>query len=250
MLLVALLALVPSVSVLGDPEPRPEIVKLVADLEAAIEKHGKEDGKAIEKVALAGNAYEKCTPKERELIVKQVGRALRDPRARPDKKSYEHRLAIASAKALGSMGDAGAKELAPALALKHVRIDGELTEETTAELGRTRAKAALEPMREMAGTRSVHCIRGAARGAAHWGEADGATRKKLFEGLLKPMQSLADEARSGTGGGDWLAKDIFEGARDSTYAAFEALSGIADPIDIDGWRSWWNNNKNKSWDKK
>ncbi|MCY2959301.1 MAG: hypothetical protein NTY35_03970 [Planctomycetota bacterium] len=249
-----LLALVPSFSAGGPIEdPRPEITHLVTDLDAAVEKNGKGDTQAIEIVGRLAGMYEKCTPAERELVVKQVGRALRDPRPRPDKKSFEDRLAMASAQALGSMGDAGAKELAPALALKHFRIDGPLTEETIAQLGRTRAKQAIDPLLEMAGTRSLYCVRGAARGAAYWGEADGATRKKLFEGLLKPMQSMADEVRSSSvavGGPVIVAKEIFEGAREAAYAAYSELSGVSEARDIDAWLAWWNNNKTKSWDKK
>ncbi len=234
-------------------EPRPEITRLVTDLDAAVKKDGKEDEQALAIVGRLAGMYEKCSPVERELVVKQVGRALRDPRPRPDKKSFEDKLAMSAALALGSMGDAGAKELAPALALKHFRVDGPLLEETTAQLGRTRSKAAIEPLIEMAGIRSVYCVRGAARGAAHWGEADAATRKKLFEALLKPMQSMADEARSGTagsGGAGIAAKDVFEGARDATYAALAALSGNTEVRDIDAWQAWWNNNKSKSWEPK
>lgn len=250
-LLAVLLALVPSLSPAPrGEEPRPEVTRLVIDLDAAVKKDGKEDGPALAMVERLAGMYEKCVPVERELVVKQIGRALRDPRKRPDKKSFENRLAIASAQALGSMGDAGAKELAPALELKHFRIDGMLLEETTAQLGRTRAKIAIEPLLEMAGVRSVHCVRGAARGAVHWGEADGATRKKLFEGLLKPMQSMADEARSGGSGAGYSVKEIFEGARDDVYEALGVLSGGADARDIDAWLAWWNNNKNKSWDPK
>ncbi len=231
-------------------EPRPEVTRLVNDLDAAVKKDGKQDEQALAMVTQLAGMYEKCAPVERELIVKQIGRALRDPRPRPDKKTFEDRLAMASAQALGSMGDAGAKELAPALPLKHFRIDGALLEETTAQLGRTRAKIALEPLLEMVGVRSVYCVRGAARGAVHWGEADGATRKKLFEALLKPMQSLADEARSDSSGAGGVAKEIFEGARDSVYEALGVLSGGAEVRDIDAWLAWWNNNKNKSWDPK
>lgn len=247
-----LLALIPATLPAAPiEEPRPEITRLVADLDAAVKKDGKEDEQALAIVGRLGGMYEKCSSVERELIVKQVGRALRDPRQRPDKKSFEDKLAMSAALALGSMGDAGAKELAPALALKHFRIDGPLLEETTAQLGRTRSKTAIEPLLEMAGIRSVYCVRGAARGAASWGEADAATRRKLFEALLKPMQSLADEARSGPAGGAGPgAKEIFEGARDATYAALAVLSGNAETRDIDAWQAWWNNNKNKSWEPK
>lgn len=250
MFLTALvLALAPSRAVTPViQEPRPEIAKLLADLDAAVDKHGKEDAKAIESVRLLSALYEKCGPKDRADLVPQIGRALRDPRPRPDKKSHEDKLAIAAARALGGMGDAGAKELAPALELKHFRINGPLIEETIAELGRTHAKAAVEPMLEMAGFRSAWCVRGAARGMVHWADADGATRKKLFEGLLKPMKSMADEARSDASGAGGMAKDTFEGARDASYAALEALSGTSEPVDIDVWLKWWNNHKNERWD--
>ena len=59
---------------------------------------------------------------------------------------------------------------------------------------------------------------------------------------------MADEARSGDGG--FLAKEIFEGARDSVYEALGVLSGGTEARDIDAWLAWWNNNKNKSWDPK
>jgi hypothetical protein len=249
-LALVVIALAPSLSFVGRAEePRPEITRLVADLDVAVKKDGKEDAKAIEIVDRLASMHEKCTPEEREAIAKQVGRALRDPRRRPDKKTHESRLATASARALGSMGDAGAKELVPALALKHFEDNGPLLEDTLAELGRTRSKAAIAPMLELAGDRELHCRRGTARGFAHWGEADGATRKKLFEALFKPMQSLADEARS-AGPGTEVAKDIFEGARDVTYDALAALSRDTGTRDIDGWLAWWNDHKNKSWDAK
>jgi len=249
--LALLLALVPSMSPDARvEEPRPEVSRLVTGLDAAVKRDGKEDEQALAIVGRLADMYEKCLPVERELIVKQIGRALRDPRQRPDKKSFEHRLAMASAQALGSMGDAGAKELAPALALEQFRVDGALIEETIAQLGRTRAKLATEHLLEMAGFRSVHFVRGAARGALHWGEADGATRKKIFEALLKPMQAMADEARSDGSEAGYSAKQTFEGARDSVYEAFGVLSGGAEVRDIDAWLAWWNNNKNKSWDRK
>lgn len=248
--LAALLAFAPS-AVPAAQAPRPEIAKALADLDAAVDKHGKEDAKAIESVRLLAALYEKCGPEDKADVVAQVGRALRYPRPRPDKKSHEDKLATAAAQALGSMGDAGAKELAPALELKHFRVNGPLTEETTAQLGRTRSKIAVEPLLEMAGTRSVYCVRGAARGMAHWAEGDGATRKKLFEALLKPMQSMADEARAGAAGGAaGLAKDVFEGARDASYEALAVLSGASEPRDIDAWTKWWNGNKQKRWDAK
>jgi hypothetical protein len=145
---------------------RPEITRLVTDLDAFVKKAGKEDARAIECVTQLGALYEKCNEKERTAIVKEVGRALRDPRRRPDKQSRECRLALASSAAHGSMGDAGAKELVPALDLKHFEINGPLIEEAIAAPGRTRAKAAVEPLLEMAGKRSLSCVRGASRRAA------------------------------------------------------------------------------------
>lgn len=231
-------------------KPAPEIAKALADLDVAVDAHGKADAKAIETVRLLAALYEKCGPEDKADIAPQIGRALRDPRPRPDKKSYEDKLAMAAAQALGGMGDAGAKELAPALALKHFRINGPLTEETIAALGRTRSKIAVESLLEMAGLRSEFCVRGAARGMASFGDADGSTRKKLFEALLKPMQSLADEARDATGPAGGLAKAVFEGARDATYAALATLSGTTEPRDIDAWTKWWNDNKQKRWEAK
>jgi hypothetical protein len=83
---------------------------------------------------------------------------------------------------------------------------------------------------------------------ANFGEADGDARKKLFEGWLKPTQSMADEARSDTTASAGMAKEVFEGSRDLAYAGLGVLSGGADPKDIDAWQTWWNKNKNRRWD--
>jgi hypothetical protein len=229
---------------------RAEVTRIVTQLDEAVKRDGKEDTRAIEYVELLTAMYTRCAPDEREVIAQQIGRALRDPRKPQGKKGPECRLALASAAALGSMGEFGAKELLPALGLRHFEKNEPLLEETIAELGRTQAKEAIQPLMDMARVCSVYCVRGAARGMAHFAGADGATRKKLFEGLMKPMMSLADEVRSTNGPVGYPAKDTFEGARDATYTTLSALSKHTEPLDIDGWQKWWNNDKNARWDEK
>lgn len=243
-----LLAIVFVVSPAGRAEVRPEVTRIVTQLDEAVKQDGKEDARAIEYVQLLTAMYVRCSPDEREVIAARIGRALRDPRKPPDKKGPECRLALAAAAALGSMGDFGARELASALSLRHFEKHGPLLEETIAALGRTQSKDAIQPLLDMARVRDVYRVRGAARGLVHFAEADGATRKKLFEGLMKPMKSFADEMRSIDGPVGYPAKDTFEGARDATYTALTALTKYEGDLDIDGWAIWWDANKDANWD--
>lgn len=245
-----LLAIVFAVSTAARAEVRPEVTRIVTQLDEAVKQDGKEDARAIEYVQLLTAMYPRCATDERKAIAQQIGRALRDPRKPPDKKGPECRLALASAAALGSMGEFGAQELLPALGLRHFEKHGPLLEETIAELGRTQSKDAIKPLMDMARVCSVYCVRGAARGMVHFADADGATRKKLFEGLLKPMVGWADEVRSTDGPVSYAAKDTFEGSRDASYTALAVLSKHVQPLDIDGWQKWWNNNKNARWSEK
>lgn len=252
-LLALLLVLVAALARFEEPtapqDARPDIAALLKQFDALLDTHGKEDERASEVVGTLATEFAKCGPRDQSAIAKAAGRALRDPRPRPERKLHEDRLAMAAAKALGHMGDAGAKELVPALELKQFRVNGPLLEVTTEELGRTRAKIAIGPLLDMANTRSVHCMRGAANGIAHFAESDGATRKKLFEGLMKAMVSLSDEAEATDTPSAYVAKEIFEGARDATYATLKGLTDASEP-DIDAWRKWWNKNKNSSWERK
>lgn len=230
-------------------DSRADIAALLKQFDALLDTHGKEDERAAEVTRTLADEFEKCGPRDQSAIAKATGRALRDPRPRPERKLHEDRLAMAAAKALGHMGDLGAKELVPALELKQFRTNDGLLEVTIEELGRTRAKIAIEPLLDMAATRRVACVRGAANGIAHFAEADGSTRKKLFEGLMRSMSSLSDEATATDTPTALVAKEIFEGARDATYSTLKGLTDATVP-DIDAWRTWWNKHKHASWERK
>lgn len=229
-------------------DDRPEIAARCKELDEALDTHGKEDARAIELVTKLGTEAAALGPKDKDRIAKLLGRALVDPRKQPEKGKFEDRLARAAAKTLGSLGEQGARELAAGVDAKTVQKNGPLVEEVLAELGRTQAKKAVEVLADNAGVRSVFCVRGAARGMAFFAESDQPTRKKLFEALFKPMMSMADEARGEGTTAAYLAKDVFEGARDASYVAFETLAKHEEP-DIDAWQRWWNKNKAADWSK-
>jgi hypothetical protein len=229
-------------------DDRPEIAARCKELDEALDGHGKHDPHAMELVAKLAGDFATSGPKDKDRIAKLVGRAVGDPRKQPEKGKFDDRLARVAVKALGDMQDLGARELIDALPSKPVQKNGGLLEELLFELGRTQSKRAVDVLVENAEIRSIACLRGASRGLVHFGDADLATRKKIFEGLFKPMASLADEARSDGGAGGYSAKELFEGARDAAYAVLETVAKHEEP-DIDAWQRWWNKNKAADWSK-
>jgi hypothetical protein len=230
-------------------DERPEIGQVVEALERTLGCDGKRDEEAVRLATSLAEHYPRSGPKDRASIARVLGRALNDPRKKPrGEEPARDRLPREAADALGGMGEHGARELERALAGNAVRANPALHEEALAAFGRTRAKRAIELLIDRAGERDLASLRGAARGLRCFGDAEPATRKRAFEALFRALITLADEARSSSEAGAWIAKDLFEGARADGYAALETLSGTRE-ADIDAWQRWWNKNKQRAWEK-
>lgn len=224
----------------------PAIAARIDKLEAHVARKGKEDTEAIARVDELAHDFAAAGPKDRTAIVAAVADAVRSPRRRPDKQTFDDRLAKHGADALGDFGEPGWKGLADLLEDRELRKNLPLLEVLLEASGRTRAKKALPVLIDYVTRRDVPAIRGAARGLAHFADAEGALRKQGFEAAFKTLiyihDELANEAVNAPS-----REQYWHDVGEPLVATLAALSKHEE-AKVDGWQRWWNDNKNKDWD--
>jgi hypothetical protein len=249
LLLLLGLLLVPPVQADDDdrPDDRPEIETLLEDLGNRVKRSGRDDPRdagAVTVIGTLSGQWQRSGDHDRSDIVRGLDRVFLAKRRANKDGSRETGMFIASAKALGGTGDAGAKKLVRWIGNKKHDDDRALQRELVLALGKTRSDHAIDPLEDLLDEDVPEVLGAAATAIGDLSSKDQKVRKQLFEALLKTMESQRENAR----GGDSTGQALWSALSGPGRASLNRLSGAREN-DLVSWRRWWNKNKRRDWDK-
>ena len=228
------------------PDKRPEIKQMVTDLKGHIKKRGAEDLEAIGLIDQLGQMFPDSGPKDRALIVKEVGACLKVKRQEDDDGIRDNKLYMASAVMLGHMGPESAKTIEGWIDHKQHRKDLVLQRELIKSLGKTKVEKSIKTLTDLLKHRHAEIQAAAAEALANFADADQKLRKDMFEETLKILGGAKVNMDSDPN--DTVARERYDKIQASFITTLQVLSG-ADLRDPAKWQSWWNDNKRKNWDE-
>ena len=240
------------------PDGREEVATLIVRLGELAEKR---DGQAIEALAVIARLseqFQKSGPGDK----REIGRALArlfDTRKPAQKKDQPgDPLQLAAAEALGGMGPQSVPALIAAIGQKKLRDDLELQRQLMLALGRTCDKKGIEPLLDNLHNKDDVLIAAAGEALGSYERADQATRKRVFEEVLKTLvavKSSVDHAEHEQGTAETpqpspqgaAFADRYETIRAPLLGALARLSKHQE-TEPEAWQRWWNKNKKADWD--
>lgn len=228
------------------PDKRPEIDKMLEEFKGHIDKKGVEDRDAIEVIDHLLPEYKNSGPKDKASIVKELAKVF-DLRRPEEKEGVPNTgLFIAAATALGEMGPESTKALVAAIDNKNLRKMTPVRHRLIISLGKTHdVKEAIEPLSDLLNDKDPALVNAAGEALGEFAFADLATRKKVFESLLKILTAAHDNTQANIN--DTIARERYDTIAPAIITSLGKLSKH-DEHDPDKWRDWWNKNKAKNWD--
>jgi hypothetical protein len=229
-------------------DKRPEIAALTTKLESLIaKKKGEGDMDAIGVIDQLNQEFPKSGPKDKAQIVKSIGKCFEQRRLEPDEeKTPNNKLNMAAAAALGQMGPESTKTLVAWIGQKDLRKDLAVQQRLIKSLGRTHDKDGIKTLTSKLEDKDSPIVSSAAEALGDFSSADLATRKSIFESLLKTLMSAK-------GAKDQNINDLVARDRYDVIAAplVTSLGKLAkhDERDPDKWQTWWNKNRTADWDE-
>jgi hypothetical protein len=229
-----------------NPDKRPELEEMLDKLEKHMRKEGKEDTEAVALIDLLFQEFPKSGPKDRAAIVKTLSKSFEQRRLVPDGQPPNNKLNVASAAALGYMGPESVDVLTQWIDHKNLRKDLALQYQLIKALGKTKDKRGIKTLKLMLEHKENSLGGAAAEALGEFEGADQATRKEVFEMLLKVLMSTKGQR-------DADANNVAIRDRYDVIAApiITSLGHLAkhDERDPEKWQNWWNKNKKNDWDK-
>ena len=229
----------------GPPDDRPEVEALLDELAELVSKSSREDPKELEAVrvieTLAGE-WKRSGEDDREDIVRGLDRVFLAKRRAKKDGSRETGIYHAAAKALGVAGDLGAKKLVRWIGHRRHQDDRGLQRELVLALGQTRSDDAIDTLEDLLDEDVPEVLGAAAKALGELAGKDQKVRKRLFEALLKTMESAQENAR----GQDSTAQALWGALNGPGSSSLAKLSGTRQN-GVVSWRRWWNKNKRRDW---
>lgn len=228
------------------PDKRPEIAELVAKLESLIVKKGAGDVEAIGVIDRLNQEFPSSGPKDRAQIVKSLSKCFEQRRLEPgEEKTVNNKLNIAAAAALGKMGPESTKVLIGWIGHKDLKKDLAVQQWLIKSLGRTHDKDGIKTLVSKLEDKDAPIVSSAAEALGEFSGSDLATRKSVFEPLLKTLMSAK-------GSKDQNMNDLVARERYDVIAApiVTSLGKLAkhDEREPEKWQAWWNKNRAADWD--
>ncbi len=230
------------------PDQRPEIETMLEALAKKVSKSNREDPlekQAVKLVRSLGDQWRPSGDKDRAAIVRGLDRVFLS-RRRADKEGVRQTpIYREAAKALGKTADKGAVKLDRWIGHPKHKRDIDLQRELILALGRTKADRGLKTLQGLLKEDTPKIISAAATALANFAGKDQKVRKRLFENLLKAIESARANARSNNS----TAEAIWGALSGPAQNTMRRLSG-ANQNGTAAWRHWWNKNKRKNWDER
>ena len=191
--------------------------------------------------------YPKCGPKDKASIVGFLGKSIEQKRDEVSEGVPNNKLSMAAAVAMGAMGPESTKTLEGWIDDKRLKKDVALVGRLILSLGKTKDPSATRKLVKLLEHPEASLVSAAAQALGEFKEADLKVRKEGFESMLKVLMSSFNNKEGNPN--DLIAKERYDIIGSPIITSLKALSGH-DERDPAAWQSWWNNNKNKDWNKK
>lgn len=228
------------------PDERPAIETLLETLARAVRKSNREDPTergVVELVRDLGAQWMHSGDRDRSAIVRGLDRVFL-ARRRTDKEGVRITpIYREAAKALGNTGDEGAERLERWIGHPKFKRDLDLQRELILALGRTKADKGITVLEGLLRDDTPEILSAAATALGNFAGKDQKVRKRLFERLLKAVESAQGNARSNNS----TANAIWSALNGPAQNTMRRLSG-ARQNGPEAWRRWWNKNKRDDWD--
>lgn len=229
-----------------NPDKRPEVEQLADKLEKHMKKEGKEDKEAVAVIDTILQEFPKCGPKDRQLLVKTLGKCFEQRRLVPEGEPPNNSLYIGAAVALGKMGPESVEVLLNWIGAKNLRKDLAVQNKLISSLGKTKDKRGLKLLKNLLDDKENALIHASAEALGEFADADLETRKDVFEAMLKALMD-AKNAKDADANNN-IAKDKFDVVAAPLITSLGKVSKHEerDPQAI---QQWWNKHKRDDWDK-
>lgn len=229
-----------------NPDKRPEIEQLLDKFEKHIHREGKEDTEAVAIVDQLMQEFPKSGPKDRGAIVKSIAKSFEQRRLVPDGQPPNNKLNMAAATALGYMGPESVDELTQWINHKDLRKDPTVNYTLVKSLGKTKDKRGIKTLKLMLEHKTDSLVSAAAEALGEYASADQATRKEVFEMLLKVLMST--KGQKDADANNVAIRDRYDVIAAPLITSMGALAKI-DEREPEKLQTWWNKNKKNDWDK-
>jgi HEAT repeat protein len=228
------------------PDKRADVKEWLSTLKGLIGKRGDEDPAAIALIEKLAGEFQESGKKDRAAIAKGVAASLSQRRKELSKDVPDNGLKLAAAKALGSMGPESTSALSKWVDDKKVRDNIELQRQLVLSLGLTKDEDATKTLVDLLKYRNPTIIAAAAEALSQFQELELKARKKIFEELLKTLQSAKGKVDADPT--DNIARAEWNIVSAPLMTSLTVLSGHKEAKRPEEWTRFWNKNKNKkSW---
>ncbi|MFO1010196.1 MAG: HEAT repeat domain-containing protein [Planctomycetota bacterium] len=229
-----------------NPDKRPEVEKLVDELDGFIKKEGKADQDAVGTIDKMLQEFPKSGPKDRQAMVKELSKCFEQRRMVPEGQAPNNKLYLASAVALGQMGPESVEVLMTWIDAKTLKKDLAVQHRLILSLGKTKDKKGLKVLKNMLNNKENSLISASAEALGEFATSDLETRKDVFEALLKTVMEA--KGFKDTNPDNTTARDKYDVIAAPIITSLGKLSKHEER-DPEKWQTWWNKNKKADWDK-
>jgi hypothetical protein len=229
-------------------DERPEVKALIDELGTHLKAKGEKDPEAIGVLDKLLQEFPSCGPKDRATVVKTFADCFDVKRPKELEEGVpDDRLYVAAATAMGSMGPESVKPLTALIGDKAHRKNERLQVALTHSLGKTKNPEAVKTLMGLLKHKDAPMQAAGAEALANFADAPEATRKLVFEDLLRTM--MDQKTRTDTNPTDQEALERWNIISGPILETLQKLTGLG-TSDPDEWQRWWNDNKKKSWEAK
>jgi hypothetical protein len=231
-----------------DPKPdkREAVKELCAKYKAHLKERGKEDREAIAVIDLMLKEFPASGPKDRETIAKAIGDAFKERRKPTAEGVADNQLFLAAAHALGECGPESVDVLVPWIGHKDHRDDLPLQRVLILSLGKSKDRTAVEPLTKLLVHHQATVQAAAAEALVNFAHLPLEDRKEIFKEVLDQLTQI--KGQIDTDPNNTTERERYDAVRAPMRSTLQVMSkqDFGEPSE---WRAWWNNNKNKDWDK-
>jgi hypothetical protein len=233
-------------------ETRPVVAGLVEDLAQELARKAVDEAHAKALIERLAAEFAVSGTRDRAPIVRVLERCL----AAKEQGKPDGELVCHAARALAGMAPESLPVLERALENKALLKEPEIGRTLVLALGKTRDKAAVKALLGMLDSPDGALVAAAGEALGEYEGAALATRKQLFEEVLKALMQAKDQRDAQTQ--QTLAPNApHDDTAAKRYDAIQAAFGTTlqrlskqDARGADLWLRWWNKNKRANWDDK
>lgn len=228
------------------PDKRDEIKLTLKELKGHIGKRGDEDAQALAIIDTLLQEFPESGPKDRKDIVKGLSGCLKQKRKPSKEGAVDNKLHIAAATALGRMGPESVKELIKWVDHKNFAKDYAAKRAIILAIGNTQHEDGIDPLLDLLTHHEPQVQAGAAEALQQYTGEESDVRKKIFKEVLDEASRVKNALDLDPT--DQIVRGRYDAIAGPMLRTLSELSGF-DSGDPTEFRSWWNDNKKRDWDK-